>query len=51
MSAEARTIIGQWRKDLNCYRRQSKEHVKNYIQLVEKSDDDTKERLLDIYGK
>lgn len=49
MSTEARTIIGAWRKDLNTYRRQSKEHVKNYIQLVDKSDDDTKERLLDIY--
>ena len=51
MSTEARTIIGQWRKDLNTYRRFSKEHVKNYIKLVEKSNDDTKESLIDIYGK
>ena len=51
MSTEARTIIGAWRKDLNSYRRLSKEHVKNYIKLVEKSNDDTKEQLIDIYGK
>ena len=51
MSTEARTIIGAWRKDLNVYRRLSKEHVKNYIKLVEKSNDDTKEQLMDIYGK
>ena len=51
MSTEARTVIGQWRKDLNTYRRLSKEHVKNYIKLVEKSNDDTKESLIDIYGK
>ena len=51
MSTEARAIISQWRKEINNYRKLSKQHVKNYIKLVEKCNDDQKELLIDIYGR
>lgn len=50
MSAEARAIIGQWRKEINTYRKTSKEHVKNYIKLVERCNDEEKVLLIEIYG-
>ena len=50
MSAQAKEIIAQWRKDVNIYRKNAKQHVREYIALVEKSTDDQKERLIDQFG-
>ena len=50
MSAQAKEIIAQWRKNINDYRRCAKQHVREYIALVEKSTDDQKERLIDMFG-
>ena len=51
MSTEARSIIAQWRKELNIYRRTSRDHVKNYINLMQKSNDDQKEAMINIFGE
>ena len=51
MSTEARSIIAQWRKELNIYRRTSRDHVKNYIALMQKSNDDQKEAMINIFGE
>ena len=51
MSTEARAIISQWRKEINAYRKTSKVHVRKYITLMEKCNDNEKENLIDIFGK
>ena len=50
MSAQAKEIIAQWRKEINTYRKSAKQHVREYIVLVDKSTDDQKERLIDMFG-
>ena len=50
MSAQAKEIIAQWRKEINSYRKSAKQHVREYIVLVDKSTDDQKERLIDMFG-
>ena len=50
MSAQAKEIIAEWRKNINSYRKSAKQHVREYIALVEKSTDDQKERLIDQFG-
>ena len=50
MSGQAREIIAQWRKDINDYRKTAKRHVREFIQIMEKSTDDHKERLIDMFG-
>ena len=51
MSAQAKEIIAEWRKNINSYRKLAKRHVREYIEIMEKSTDNEKERLIDSFGK
>ena len=51
MAAQAKEIIAEWRKKINSYRKLAKRHVREYIEIMEKSTDNEKERLIDSFGK
>ena len=51
MSLQAKEIISEWRKNINTYRKAARQHVHEYIAIMQTSSDDLKERLIDQFGK
>ena len=51
MSIQAKEIISEWRKNINTYRKAARKHVQEYIAIMQSSNDDLKERLIDQFGK
>ena len=51
MSIQAKEIISEWRKNINSYRKAARQHAQEYIAIMQSSNDDLKERLIDQFGK
>ena len=51
MSEQAREIISEWRRNINTYRKAARQHVREYMEIMQTSSDDVKERLIDQFGK
>ena len=51
MSQQAKEIISEWRRNINTYRKAARQHVREYIEIMEASSDNVKERLIDQFGK
>ena len=51
MSNQARELIGQWKRLINEYRKNSRTIARQIIDLVNGLDDDDKIKVIDIFGR